>query len=243
MLKRQRRRSAFPRPHIRDTKRLRRAFELAEEEARRLQHSYIGTEHILLGLLEEGDGLAAVALQDLVGDLAVTRAAVEAAVRPGDGAEEVAELVLTPRAKAALDLAEEEARTLGHQYLGTEHVLLGLIREGDGIAAGVLQTMGIDHDRARSAVIRALTGNRVAEPAATRGHVITCRVDARDLDAIDALVESGVRSTRSDAAAWLIHAGVDSHRDLLDRVYGTVAEIRRLRDEVSRTLDADERPA
>lgn len=224
----------------RATRRAKRALELAQDEARRLRHDYIGTEHILLGLIDEGDGVAAEVLRRLTDRPGDVRSAVETLVAPGDTGSEKGEAGITPRAIRAMHLAEEEARSLGHHYLGTEHILLGLIDEGEGIAAGALQSLGIDADRAREATIRVLTHMGSSEPAATRGHVITCRVDARDLDAIDALVEAGVRSTRSDAAAWLIHAGIQSNQNILDRVYGTVAEIRRLRDEVSQTLASAE---
>jgi ATP-dependent Clp protease ATP-binding subunit ClpC len=222
------------------TRRARRALELAHDEARRLHHDYLGTEHILLGLIDEGDGVAAEVLRQLAGRPEDVRSAVETMLAPGDAEGGDGEVGITPRAIRAMHLAEEEARSLDHHYLGTEHILLGLIDEGEGSAAGALRSLGIDADRAREAIIRVLTRMGSSEPAATRGHVITCRVDAQDLDAIDALVEAGVRSTRSDAAAWLIHAGIRSNRNILDRVYGTVAEIRRLREEVSQTLAAGE---
>lgn len=218
------------------TRRARRALELAQDEVRRLGHDYMGTEHILLGLIEEGDGVAAEILRQLTDRPDDVRSALEAVVAPGDGNSQSGEIAISPRAKRAMHLAEEEARSLGHHYLGTEHILLGLIDEGEGVAAGVLRSLGIDADRARETTIRVLSRMGSSEPASTRGHVITCRVDARDLDAIDALVEAGVRSTRSDAAAWLIHAGIQSNHNILDRVYGTVSEIRRLREEVSQTL-------
>lgn len=224
------------------TRRARRAMELAEAEARRLHHGYLGTEHILLGLIDEGEGVAAAALDRMTANLNDVRAAVTTIVAPGDNEDAGSEIEATVRAERAVRLAEDEAQSMGHHYLGTEHLLLGLIREGEGIAAGVLQSLGIDLDRARQAVIDVLVSMGGGEPAAGRGHVITCRVDARDLDAIDALVEAGVRSTRSDAAAWLIHAGIQSHQEILDRVYGTVAEIRRLRDEMSQSLRAEPPP-
>lgn len=220
------------------TRRAKRALELAQEEARRLRHDYLGTEHILLGLVTEGEGVAAAVLEQLTGGIGEIRATVERMVTPGDREDIRNDVEPTTRAEHSVVLAEDEARSLGHLYLGTEHLLLGLIREGGGMGARVLQELGVDVDTARVAVIRALTAKGGAEPPATREHVITCRVDARDLDAIDALVEAGVRSTRSDAAAWLIHAGIEANQDILDRVYGTVAEIRRLREEVSRTVSA-----
>lgn len=221
------------------TRRARRAMELAEAEAHRLHHSYLGTEHMLLGLIDEGEGVAAAALDRMTTNLNDVRAAVTTIVAPGDNEDADGDIEVTARAERAVRLAEDEARSMGHHYVGTEHLLLGLIREGDGIAAGALDSLGIDLDRARQAVVEVLVSMGGGEPAASRGHVITCRVDGRDLDAIDALVEAGVRSTRSDAAAWLIHAGIQSHQEILDRVYGTVAEIRRLRDEMSQSLMAE----
>jgi ATP-dependent Clp protease ATP-binding subunit ClpC len=215
---------------------VRRALELAQAEAHRFRHDYLGTEHILLGLVDEGDGVAAEVLRQLTASLDDIRKAVETIVAPGSSEHVSGDVEPTERAERAMRLAESEARSLGHHYIGTEHILLGLIREGEGIAAGVLQSLGIDLDRAREAIIRTLVGMGGAEPTGSKGHVVTCRIDARDLDAIDALVEAGVRSTRSDAAAWLIHAGIESNQGILDRVYGTVAEIRRLREEVAQSV-------
>jgi ATP-dependent Clp protease ATP-binding subunit ClpA len=144
----------------------------------------------------------------------------------------VGEIGLTPRAKKVMELAVDEARRRRQSYVGTEHLLLGLVREGEGIAAKVLKQFGVTLEVVRLQVIEVLgTGGRAAEPVGAKANVITCRVDNRDLDAIDALVEAGIRSTRSDAASWLISAGIDAHRELFERVYATVAEIRNLRAE------------
>src|SRR5262249_45726678 len=127
-------------------------------------------------------------------------------------------------------LAMDEAQRLGHMYIGTEHILLGLVREGEGIAAGVLESLGVSLDKARSQTIQVLaSGARAAQSSSAKGNVVTCRIDDRDLDAIDALVEAGIRTTRSDAASWLIRAGIDAHQPLFTRVYATVAQIRELR--------------
>jgi ATP-dependent Clp protease ATP-binding subunit ClpA len=144
----------------------------------------------------------------------------------------VGEVGLTPRATKVMELAVDEARRRRQGYVGTEHLLLGLVREGEGIAAKVLKQFGVTPEVVRLQVIEVLgTGGRAAEPVGPKANVITCRVDDRDLDAIDALVEAGIRSTRSDAASWLISAGIDAHRELFERVYATVAEIRNLRAE------------
>ncbi len=124
---------------------------------------------------------------------------------------------------------------MNHHYVGTEHLLLGLIREGEGIAGGVLLSMGITLERARDEVHRILAqrdaghATEAPAPAAPKNNVIACRLDDAALGALDALVEAGIRSTRSDAAAWLISAGIEAHRPLFDRVNSTVDEIRKLR--------------
>ena len=136
----------------------------------------------------------------------------------------------TERAREALSLAQDEAKRFNHNFIGTEHLLLGLVREGEDIAAKVVKQLGVTLEVVRLQVVEVLgAGGRAAEPVGPKANVITCRVDDRDLDAIDALVEAGIRSTRSDAASWLISAGIDAHRELFERVYATVAEIRNLR--------------
>ncbi|HEU4783042.1 MAG TPA: Clp protease N-terminal domain-containing protein, partial [Ktedonobacterales bacterium] len=219
---------------------------LAQDEAQRFNHNYIGTEHLLLGLVREGDGVAAKVLANLGVELNKVRSAVEFTVGRGDRPVR-SEVGLTPRAKKVMELAVDEARRLNHHYIGTEHLLLGLIREGGGIAAGVLESLGVSLERARNAVTDMLasgmtatsgSGARTSEsepfvvtPPATgpKNNVVTCRLDDAAVDALDALVEAGIRSTRSDAAAWLISAGIEAHRELFDRVNATVSEIRKLR--------------
>lgn len=132
-------------------------WQLAQEEAVRLNHNYVGTEHILLGLVREGESVAAKALQMLGVDLDRVRAEVEK--RVGRGSESVREVAPTPRAKKVLmELAPEEARSMGQGYIGTEHLLLGLIREGEGVAAQVLAGMGVEADKVRAVVIQLLGG-------------------------------------------------------------------------------------
>jgi ATP-dependent Clp protease ATP-binding subunit ClpA len=213
------------------TERAREALSLAQDEAKRFNHNYIGTEHILLGLLREGEGVAALVLTRMGVGLDAMRDEVERIIGRGDFMI-VGEVGLTPRAKKVMELAVDEARRRRQGYVGTEHLLLGLVREGEGIAAKVLKQFGVTPEVVRLQVIEVLgTGGRAAEPVGPKANVITCRVDDRDLDAIDALVEAGIRSTRSDAASWLISAGIDAHRELFERVYATVAEIRNLRAE------------
>jgi hypothetical protein len=137
------------------TDRARTVLTLAQDEAQRFDHNYLGTEHLLLGLLREGDGTAAEVLARLGVELPKARMAVEFIVGRGDRPV-VGEVGLTPRAKRVIELTIDEARTLGHSSIGTEHLLLGLIREGEGIAAGVLDSLDVRLDRARAEVIRVL---------------------------------------------------------------------------------------
>src|SRR5438093_11216456 len=116
------------------TERARRVLTLAQEEALRFNHNYIGTEHFLLGLVREGEGVAAKALANLGVDLNKVRSAVEVIIGRGDRAV-MGEIGLTPRAKKIIELAVDEARRMGHHYIGTEHLLLGMVREGEGVAA------------------------------------------------------------------------------------------------------------
>src|SRR3546814_121248 len=139
------------------TDRARRVVVLAQEEARMLSHNYIGTEHILLGLIHEGEGVAAKALESLGISLEAVRAQVEEIIGQGQQAPS-GHIPFTPRAKKVLELSLREALQLGHNYIGTEHILLGLIREGEGVAAQVLVKLGADLSRVRQQVIQLLSG-------------------------------------------------------------------------------------
>ena len=139
------------------TDRARRVVVLAQEEARLLNHNYIGTEHILLGLIHEGEGVAAKALESLGISLEAVRSQVEEIIGQG-GASPSGHIPFTPRAKKVLELSLREALQLGHNYIGTEHILLGLIREGEGVAAQVLVKLGADLSRVRQQVIQLLSG-------------------------------------------------------------------------------------
>jgi ATP-dependent Clp protease ATP-binding subunit ClpA len=148
------------------TERARRVLTLAQEEAQRFNHNYIGTEHILLGLVREGDGIAARVLFNLGVQLPDVRAAVEFIIGRGQTAI-MGPIGLTPRTKTVLALAVDEASRLHHRHIGTEHLLLGLVREGEGIAAGVLESMGVSLERVRAEVVRAASGAPdAATPAA-----------------------------------------------------------------------------
>ncbi len=139
------------------TDRARRVVVLAQEEARQLSHSYIGTEHVLLGLIHEGEGVAAKALESLGISLEAVRGQVEEIIGRG-GSAPSGHIPFTPRAKKVLELSLREALQLGHNYIGTEHILLGLIREGEGVAAQVLVKLGADLSRVRQTVIQLLSG-------------------------------------------------------------------------------------
>jgi ATP-dependent Clp protease ATP-binding subunit ClpC len=146
------------------TDRARRVVVLAQEEARMLSHNYIGTEHILLGLIHEGEGVAAKALESLGISLEAVRAQVEEIIGQGQQAPS-GHIPFTPRAKKVLELSLREALQLGHNYIGTEHILLGLIREGEGVAAQVLVKLGADLGRVRQQVIQLLSGYQGKETA------------------------------------------------------------------------------
>ena len=145
------------------TDRARKVLTLAQDEAQRFNHNYIGTEHLLLGLVREGEGVAARVLENMNVELPKVRTAVEFIIGRGDRPV-VGEVGLTPRAKRVIELAIDEARRLGHNYIGTEHLLLGLVREGEGIAAGVLESLGVNLDKVRHEVIRVLSQSSSAAP-------------------------------------------------------------------------------
>jgi len=138
------------------TERARKVIILAKEEARRFNHDYIGTEHLLLGLIREGEGVAAAVLQKMGLSLETIRMEVEKLVQPGPSTQVLGDIPFTPRSKKALELAAEEARSLGHNYIGTEHLLLGLIREGEGAASQVLLNLGLDLGKVRNEIMELL---------------------------------------------------------------------------------------
>ncbi len=144
------------------TERARETVVLAQEEARALRHNYIGTEHVLLGLLREEEGLAARALDQLHVTLEEVRGQVAGIVGQGDEVT-AGQIPFTPRAKKVLELSLRESRALGHHYIGTEHILLGLARENEGVAARILLDLGADAEKIRNEVVRMLGG-----PAAAR---------------------------------------------------------------------------
>jgi len=222
------------------TERAKRVLTHSQGEAQRLNHNYIGTEHLLLGLLKEHEGVAAKLLVHLGITLDDARDQVVAIIGRGDKPV-IGDISMNPRTKKVIELAVEESRGLKHGYIGTEHLLLGLLREGEGVGAGMLVAAGIDLERARRQVVEVVTqtsaGGRGEGSGGTRDNVVSCRLSDEDLAAIDTLIEAGIRSTRSDAASWLIHAGVQANKELFDRVRSTVEEIRRLREQTQRMAD------
>src|SRR5690554_5071308 len=150
------------------TDRARRVVVLAQEEAKMLNHNYIGTEHILLGLIHEGEGVAAKALESLSISLDAVRQQVQEIIGEGQQAPS-GHIPFTPRAKKVLELSLREALQLGHNYIGTEHILLGLIREGEGVAAQVLNKLGADLNHVRQQVIQLLSGYQGKEPVSSGG--------------------------------------------------------------------------
>ena len=169
------------------TDRARKVLTLAQDEAQRFNHNYIGTEHLLLGLVREGEGVAARVLENMNVELAKVRTAVEFIIGRGDRPV-VGEVGLTPRAKRVIELAIDEARRLGHNYIGTEHLLLGLVREGEGIAAGVLESLGVNLDKVRHEVIRVLSqsSSARARPQETKRASKTPTVDQLGINLTEA---------------------------------------------------------
>ena len=160
------------------TDRARRVIVLAQEEARMLNHNYIGTEHILLGLIHEGEGVAAEALESLGISLDAVRQQVEEIIGQGQEAPS-GHIPFTPRAKKVLELSLRESLQLGHNYIGTEHILLGLIREGDGVAAQVLVRLGADLNLVRHQVIQLIARRPLREGAP--GPEVQARLDVVEI--------------------------------------------------------------
>ena len=220
------------------TERARKVLGLAQEEARDHHHPFMGTEHLLLGLIREGEGIGPRALVALGVNLEQVRARIEFIIGIGEHMG-TGEIGVTPRVKHVLGLAVEEAKIFKHRYIGTEHLLLGLVREGDGLAGKTLEEFGVTLKEARTQVLVLLSQVRVDDVpfAGPKSNVITFRLDDRDLSALDALVEAGIRTTRSDAASWLIRAGIEAQRPLFERVNATVAAIRQLRAEAQQMAE------
>ncbi len=167
------------------SERARRVLSLAQEEAQRFNHNYIGTEHILLGLVRETEGVAARVLSGLSVDLTKVRSAVEFIIgrgeRPAQG-----EIGLTPRAKKVVELAVDEARRMNHTYIGTEHLLIGLLREGEGVAAGVLESLGVNLEKVRAETHRILSNSGSGSSTSSRSNTRTPTLDQLGVDLTNA---------------------------------------------------------
>ena len=148
------------------TPRAQQVLALARKEADRFNHNVIGTEHLLLGLIKLGQGVAVNVLQKMGLDLETVRLAVEKAVGTGPDQKMIGNIPYTPRVKKVLDLAKREAKNLNHTYIGTEHILLGLLREGDGVAARILRELDVDIEQTRQEVLRELDPNFTAQEEA-----------------------------------------------------------------------------
>ena len=172
------------------TKRARRVLQLAQEEALRLNHNYIGTEHLLLGLVREDNGVAIKVLRELGVDPGQVIRAVERTVGRGERTP-FSKPVLSPRTKRVIELAIDEARLMGHPYIGTEHLLLGLVREGDGVAVSVLKQLGVNLDRVRTQTARSILQSQVQQTKEKRKtESKTPLMDQLGLD-LTALAEEG----------------------------------------------------
>ncbi len=180
------------------TDRARRVVVLAQDEARMLDHNYVGTEHILLGLLHEGEGVAAKALESLGISLDAVREQVEQIIGRGQQQAPSGHIPFTPRAKKVLELSLREALQLGHTYIGTEHILLGLIHEGEGVAAQVLIGLGVDLNRARQQVTQLLAGR--AEPQEAAAIVGDLRAQLASVAARLAVIERRVKDVAAGAS-------------------------------------------
>jgi ATP-dependent Clp protease ATP-binding subunit ClpA len=234
------------------TQRGRAAITQSAAEARRLNHPSVGPEHIFLGMIGQAEGVAGWVLAELGVTLDVAREKVESLAGRGERTMR-GEIPFSPEGKRVLTLALDEARRLGHNYIGTEHLLLALFQLDDtpgGVPiANVMMEFRLNAESVRALIMRELSqpqrqrstharlplgplgAGLLPQMGGARSNVVMCRVNDPDLEAIDTLIEAGVRATRSDAAAWLIHAGIEGNKSLFERLEATVREIRRLREQ------------
>jgi ATP-dependent Clp protease ATP-binding subunit ClpA len=210
------------------TDRARRVVVLAQEEARMLEHDYIGTEHLLLALIHEGEGVAAKALRALDVDLDTLRREVEALVGRGQQPSK-GHIPFTPRAKKVLELSLRESVQLGHDYIGTEHLLLGIVREGEGPAAQVLQQRGIELNTVRQEVIRLLHGHQAVE-GRRRRRVARARAGAEGATLEDISHQLRVLGARLAAIEERLGIEESPERQGLRRVDADIARVRRQKE-------------
>jgi len=177
-------------PFDRFNDRAKRVLALAQDEAIRFNHNYIGVEHLLLGLVREGEGVAAKVLNSLGVELSKARTSVEFIIGRGDATTAPSEITLSPRTKRVIELAIDEARKLGHSHVGTEHLLLGIVREGQGIASGVLESLGVGLEKVRHQVIATLGQQHpdtATATAAKSADFIMATESSMPLDRLDAI--------------------------------------------------------
>jgi Clp amino terminal domain, pathogenicity island component/UvrB/uvrC motif len=230
------------------TDRARRVVVLAQQEARLLNHNYIGTEHLLLGLAHEGQGVAAKALESLGIRLEALRSQVQEIIGQGPGTPS-GHIPFTPRAKKVLELSLRESQQLGHNYIGTEHILLGLVREGEGVAAQVLVKLGGDLSRVRQQVIQLLSGSAGGPEAAVEMRPVPMpppddlREAGEQLAEVRRQKEAAIQAQDFDRAAALRDAEEELLAGLAAReqegtagvdLAAVVQEVQRLHGEVQR---------
>jgi ATP-dependent Clp protease ATP-binding subunit ClpA len=230
------------------TDRARRVVVLAQEEARLLNHDYVGTEHLLLGMIAEGQGVAAKALESLGIRLEAVRAQVEEVIGQGQQAPS-GHIPFTPRAKKVLELSLREAQQLGHDYVGTEHLLLGLVREGEGVAAQVLVKLGADLPRVRRQVVQLLSGSAGGPEAAAGMRPVAMTVPEELREAGEQLAEvrrqkeAAIQAQDFDRAAALRDAEEELLAGLAEReregtagvdLAAVIQDVQRLHGEVER---------
>jgi hypothetical protein len=222
------------------TERARAVLVLAEEEARSLDHGFVGTEHLLLGLIREGDGAAARALESLGISLQVVREKVEDMIGPS-GTGSSGKPPFTPRAKQVLELSLREALQLGRNYIGTEHILLGLVREGEGVAAQVLQSLGADLERVQESVTEVLISYRRRDVDDGPGGSLAGVGNNSDLRYPYKMIPGPERSLGSTSLGLRI-VGVLLFDDVIRvtwRLHGVPGALTRLVEHATRTSDAD----
>jgi ATP-dependent Clp protease ATP-binding subunit ClpA len=230
-------------PMGRLTAQARAVFATAQAEAERMGHDYFGTEHLLLGLFAAEEGVCAKVMSNLELKKDEIRSRVEELAEIDEGERQVrGRLHFNPRMKVVFQEATREAHRMSHRYVGPEHLLLGLAAADESVAQRILNERGVTLERARDEVVSVLSnsGPVGTEPDEEGGGstVVMSRVDDRALNALDTLIEAGICKTRSDAASWLIQAGIESNTALFEAIHETVVEIRRLR-EVAQTLVDD----
>jgi ATP-dependent Clp protease ATP-binding subunit ClpA len=218
-------------PFDRFNDRAKRVLALAQDEAIRFNHNYIGVEHLLLGLIREGEGVAARALDSLGVDLSKARTDVEFIIGRGDGTTTPSEIILSPRTKKVIELAIDEARKLGHSHVGTEHLLLGIVREGGSIGAGVLQHLGVALEKVREQVIATLGQHPETRAAAMRSEVGAMAFQSMPHDRLDASSKRAVAHAYWEAGR-ANEEKIMPHHLLLALVADDEAWIRRVLTEV-----------